>query len=136
VGEGQGGGCVLCRSRFANRFDHAHQIRKHLVVGETKHGITLRSEPSIAPSIGTLNRFEIMRLAIQFYDQSRGVAGEVGDIAAHRHLPPKAQTIEVMRLEIAPQQSLGARHGPAEGFRAVALSVIDGCVRHARSPPP
>src|SRR4051812_18995184 len=76
-----------------------------------------------------------MRLAVKFNDQLCRVTHEIGDGATDGNLPAEAEAIDVVRLQIAPQQSLGASHHAAQRFCAIALLGADGSVRHVRPPP-
>src|SRR5882672_3074743 len=82
-----------------------------------------------------LPRLKVMTFSVELDDEPRRVADEISDVDVHRYLPTKTKTIDVMRLEVAPQQSLGARHDPPKLFRAPALSRADDDVRHPRLPP-
>src|SRR4051812_35181872 len=75
-----------------------------------------------------------MALAVEFDNDTGGMANEVDDISAHRGLPSEKQVVEMMCLDIAPQQRLRARHRPAKRFRRVAVPPTDCGVRHVRPP--
>src|SRR6476660_1936982 len=136
-GEGQGGGCVPNSGSygFSNDDQYAFEIGKHLLIGESQHEISARREPSIAHRIIPLLRIEVVRFSIKLYDDVRAVTDEVEHVSSHRRLSAERNSIEMMRLEIAPEQNLRARHRASQMLRPVALLLADGGVRHARSPP-
>jgi len=68
---------------------------------------------------------KIMRVTIDLNNDSRGVADEIDDVRAHGRLPPERQPVEMIRLEITPQQSLGARHPLTKRLCIPALSGAD-----------
>jgi hypothetical protein len=110
------GGIVLHRSlgSLADDLHNAIQIREHLVVGEAKHRITLRLKPGITSLIAPLTGCEVMTLAIELDDQTRGVTNKIGDVTPNWDLPPETETTDAVGLDVTPQQSLRARHGLAK----------------------
>ncbi|CCE10187.1 hypothetical protein BRAS3843_410016 [Bradyrhizobium sp. STM 3843] len=78
---------------------------------------------------------KIVRLAVRFDDEFRGEANKVRDVVAKRHLAAEACTFDPVRLDVTPQQRLGARHRLTKLLRSTALALADNCVRHAWLPP-
>jgi hypothetical protein len=118
-----------------NNAQHAFELGKHIVVGESQKFIPARSEPSIANVIPAQTRLEIMRGAVNLHDQSRRMTDEIDNVSANGHLSPKLQSVDVASLDITPQQCLGARHRAAKRFRPAALPIADHGVRHSGLPP-
>jgi hypothetical protein len=69
-----------------------------LRIGEAKYSVVLRRKPFVALSIMQLSIFEIVVIAIDFDRESRRMTDEIGNELAHRHLPSKSQSVDVMRL--------------------------------------
>ena len=125
VGEGQGGGYVS-KPRLRCLPDHcydAFQILHHVVIGESKHCVSLRGKPSITPSIELLTRVEVVCLSIEFDHDTRRMADEISDVVADRDLAADTKSTDSMRFQVSPKQGLGARHRPAKRPRATALSI-------------
>jgi hypothetical protein len=74
----------------ANKVDDAGQIRQYLGVCESQDDIPLRLKPSIAVLIASLARRKVVRFSVKLDDDARGVACEVRDETAKRHLPSKS----------------------------------------------
>jgi hypothetical protein len=120
----------LGSGRHPDRFNHTAQIREHFVIREAKHRTSLGYHPRIPTLIIALARFEIVSLSIQFDHQTSGMAHEIRNIAAHRHLTAETQPVNMVRFQIPPQQRFCTCHLLAQGLRAVALQLADVCVRH------
>jgi hypothetical protein len=95
---------------LSDRAQDAFQILQHIMVGEAKDDVATRLKPFISARIPQLTRLEIMRCTVDFDNQSRGMTGKISNIGSHRNLSTEAKTACPMRLEIAPQQRLRARH--------------------------
>ena len=118
----EGGSRESCAGDLANVLDDSGEIRPNIVVRVSQHTIALRFEPRVTPLVARLSRLKIVALAVNLDNELRRVADEVGDVGPHGNLTAKAQAVNMMRLEIAPQQSFGARHCAAKLLRALALA--------------
>jgi hypothetical protein len=87
-----------CQSGFANNLDDTFQIFQNLVIGEVKYSVVLRCEPFIALLIIPPPALEIVAHTIDFGNESCCVTDEIGNELAHRDLPSKRQSVDVMRL--------------------------------------
>jgi hypothetical protein len=85
--------------------------------------------------IGFLPLFEVMRLAVEFYDYLCRHAYEVCNVISKRNLPAKAEAIDSISLQVTPQQRFSTRHRLAKLLRPATLALADHCVRHPRLPP-
>jgi hypothetical protein len=73
---------------------------------------------------------------IKLNNKTRGMANEIHDVCAHRNLSTKAQAIEMMRLQISPEQLFGPRHRLAEPLCFLTLSVAYEGMGHVPPPHP
>ena len=89
---------------------HTFQFAKHLMIRESKNGIAFSLEPRVPVLVGFPPRFKIVTLAVELDDQSRRMTDEIGDVVPQRYLPAKTETLDAMRLDVAPQQRLDASH--------------------------
>ena len=51
-----------------------------------------------------------MTLAIDLHHDLASMTDEVGNVAAHRRLPPETGAIKAMRFQMTPKQLFGPRH--------------------------
>jgi hypothetical protein len=75
---------------------YAFQIFQNLFVAEAKHKIMLRGEPLVASLVTSLPAFEIVTAAIDFDDQARRMAYEIGNELTHWHLTPKSKSVDMV----------------------------------------
>jgi hypothetical protein len=118
-----------------NSFNNTFQIRHHLFIGEPQNVETFRDKKGVTILIGSLPFFEVMRLAVKLDDDLCRHANEVGDVIADRNLPAKAEPINSIGLQVAPQQGFSTCHRLAKLLRSAALARTDYGVRHSRLPP-
>src|SRR5262249_20360159 len=122
------------RCRRSNKFPRTLEIPEHLRIRNTQHKVAARREPRVASQVVFLSCREVVSFAVNLNHQMRSMADEIGNVGTHRHLATKSEAVEVMRLEIAPEQPLGARHRLAKAFRALPLLVAYEKTR--QFPPP
>jgi hypothetical protein len=96
-----------------------------LRIGEPKHAKSFSVEESIAAHVGALTFDEIVTLAIKLNDQFRGVTSEVGNVVSDRDLAPKAQAVNSMCADVAPEQCFSACRRLAKLLRPTALDCAD-----------
>jgi hypothetical protein len=65
--------------------------------------ISARCEPRIAYRIVLLPRVEIVCFSVELHDEASTMAYEIDDIRSHWRLSAKGESIEMVRLEVAPQ---------------------------------
>ena len=85
----------------AEAFQHAVYIRQDIMVPEADHAVAMRFDKRGARGVTVAGR---MLSAIQFDDQSRPPAGEVGDMRADRKLADKFEAVELPRAQSCPQR--------------------------------
>jgi len=115
---------------------HAFQLAEYLSIRESKDRIALRLEPGVTFSIDSLPRLEIVTPSVKLYDDARRVADEISDVIPHRDLPAKAEPFDSMRLDVAPQERLGASHPLPELLRSGPMLFAHCRVRHVSPPYP
>ena len=100
----------LCphRGRTTYGLGHDRRILRKLRVPESQDGISRRLDPGIPHSVSRL--VQIMHPAIQFDHKLDLMAGEVGDGARHRRLPPELQPIQLSITQHGPKDRLRACH--------------------------
>jgi hypothetical protein len=101
---------VRVASSSLNRVQNTDKIAHHLIVPDPEDAVAASFDPTgtrgIRPLIG-------VRRAIDFHDQFRSYAEEIGDEGSDRDLPPEFQAIE-----------LGiAQRTPEYGFRRSRFSA-------------
>jgi len=111
---------------------HYHTLERaqDITVRESHNQIAAQGEPSFPRLIAPTLRRKIMCPAIDLNDQTGGVTDKIGNELPHRHLPAKGEIIDMMRLEIAPQQSFRLRHRSPEAARSSPLPFAHLHVRH------
>jgi hypothetical protein len=117
-----------------NKLPHTLEIPEHLRIRNAQYEIAFPGEPGITSGVVFHPRLEIVSFAINFNDETRGVTNEIDDVDAHGDLATKAETVEVMGLEISPEEPFGPRHRLAKAFGALALLVAYEIPRQL--PPP
>jgi hypothetical protein len=121
---------------FSDHMHHAFQFPEHLMVGESKNSIALRFEPGAAFLVDFLPRFKIMTLTVELDDQSRRMTDEIGYVVPQRYLPAETKTLDPMRLDVAPQQSLGMGHPVPQVLRSTSMLFGYCGMGHVSDPPP
>jgi hypothetical protein len=119
-----------------NELNRSFEIPQHLLIRQTQHEITARGKPGVPPRVVPLPRLKVMSLAIKLDDKTRGVAHEIRDVNAHRHLATKAEAIKMMGLEISPEKALRSRHRLAKTLGPLALRVSHKITWHFPLPIP
>jgi len=115
---------------------HPFQFTKHLIIRESKNGMAFSLEPRVPLLIAFPPRFKIMTLTVELDDQSCRMTDEIGDVVPQRYLPAETETLDPMRLDVAPQQSLGASHSLPKFFRSAPMLFGDCGMGHVSNPPP
>jgi hypothetical protein len=92
----------MCTRSFSDHLHHAFQFAKHLIIRKSKNRIAFPLDPRVPLLIALPTRFKIVTFAIKFDDQAGGVADEISDIVSEGNLPPKTETLDPMRLDVAP----------------------------------
>jgi hypothetical protein len=82
-----------------------------------------------------LARVEVVCASVELTDESRRVTHEINNISVHGCLSAEREAIEMMSLQVSPQQHFRARHRAPKMLRSMALLFADGGVWHARLPP-
>jgi len=90
-----------------NHFQHRLRLLKHLVIPEPQYPKSLRLHLQVAARI--IFRLFLMLPSIQFDNQLRFQAGEIGDVVADGHLAPEAVAAKLVAAQIAPKVLLGFR---------------------------
>ncbi len=95
----KGGGVPLngLVKRFENDLNNQVDARQHLVVPETDHTVALRFEPFRPRAV-----IFLMLAAISFHNQFGFGAEEIGDVAADRLLPTKAEAVDLSAAQPGP----------------------------------
>jgi hypothetical protein len=97
-----------CTKDFGlDHLHHAFEAISHIVVGEANDAKALALKPAGTFAI-PIDRV-IVRLAIDFDDQSSRQADEVDDIGTQAKLPAKPTARASLRLELLPQTPSGDR---------------------------
>src|SRR5579863_7164302 len=86
VGRGRGGGR---EDSALNQLKHALDIGQHIDVPKSQYAIALRLEKFGSSRVA----FHLLRVlsAVDFDDDVQIMAGEIDDVAAKTHLPPKVR---------------------------------------------
>lgn len=98
---------------------HRLTLHQHLAVGEAQHLITKCIEISRAPGVGSHALIAEMLTPIEFDDQHRLDAREVGEIPAHWVLSPELVATDLPITQGLPQCPLGVGRGLAQLARPV-----------------
>jgi hypothetical protein len=87
--------------------ENPFQIGKHVVVPESGNPKAVFREPSVAFQVSS---WLGMLTAVDFYDQSRFEAEEVGDVRSDRDLTSKLECLESAISQCKPELSFGVGH--------------------------
>ena len=98
-----------------NPVEHVGKALDHVVVGDADDMQATTSEDLIAGSIMSL--LLGMYSAVNFNDNARSIAVEIGDEAVDHLLPPKAQSRQTTATKRSPQLLFGWRHVPPKFAR-------------------
>src|SRR3982751_3396488 len=96
------------RDRPNDRFDHGFPVFRQMTIPEAQDAKVLALEKR--GTLCVIARAIEMLAAIQLDDQSALQAGEVCDIAADRHLAPKASAWNLATPQLLPKHAFGIRH--------------------------
>src|SRR5260370_9445312 len=86
-------------------FDHVVGVRKHVVVPESQHAESGRSQEMIATRV--VCQLRGMVAAIQFHDAFPVERSEVADIESDLVLPSKLEPCHLTPAQVDPKQTLG-----------------------------
>ncbi len=100
----------LCphRGMLTYGFGHYGRVSWKLRVPKPQHFVPRRSQTLVPYGVSRL--VQIMHAAVQLYDQSDLMTGEVGDGARNRRLPPELQSIQLSVTQHGPKDRLRACH--------------------------
>jgi hypothetical protein len=102
-------------------FQNASQIAQHFVVGNADDPKSLTRKPAISRDVAALPCPVKMLSSVDFNDQPALITDKVENIAAHRNLSPKAQTIEPVSTQRIPKFAFGLCHLTSKRFRPSPL---------------
>ncbi len=100
----------LCphRGMLTYGVQYDRRILRKIPVSKSQDRIARDTQTLIPHSVSRL--VQIMHAAVQLYDQSDLMTGEVGDGARNRRLPPELQSIQLSVTQHGPKDRLRARH--------------------------
>ena len=107
TGRGLGRGASDARARRRDRFEDGVNILLHIRVRETHDPNTLLVDPIGSRLI--VPRALSMGIAIDFDNQLRGGAVEVGDVGADAMLSPKSEAWKLITAQAVPEEQFGGR---------------------------
>src|SRR5262249_649979 len=99
------------------------EIPENLLIRNPQHQIAASLEPRVALQVVSLPLLEVVSFAVNLDDETRRVADEIRNVVTHRHLATKAETVEMMSLEVSPEESLRPGHSLAEILCSLPLLV-------------
>lgn len=102
-GEGSDGAGEFKPEPRLDGLQHRAEVHQHKVVRKAKDLEALGFQPSITLCITLTALVRLMRLAIQFDDQTRGGTQEIGDVGGDRRLPPELEAMEAARADLLPE---------------------------------
>jgi hypothetical protein len=102
----------------ADHIDYFVSMFEHIHIPKPDHPAATRFEPARARFIAAHLRFIRVRLAIEFDDQFRLRAEEIGDVGTDGDLTPEAKTPELFAAKQAPELAFAFGHVPAKFARA------------------
>jgi hypothetical protein len=97
-----GGGCRRGRS-FRDHFEHAVDIRHHVIVPKSQHAVAVRPQIFISLRITRRLRRFAMLSAIQFNRETPRMARKVDKVRSDRRLPAKMRTVHRKATKPSPQ---------------------------------
>jgi len=109
---------------------HRLTLHQHLAVGEAQHVIAELVQFSRAPGVSSHALIAEMLTAIELNDQHRLKAREVGEVPAHRMLPPELVAADLPIAQGLPQCTL------CIGRRLAQLARPVGGAGHRLDPHP
>ncbi len=93
---------------LGGRRTHAFEVRQHLVVPEAYNPVALGLEE--AGSLCFLRRQLLVLAAVNFDNQARVVADNIGNVTPQRHLPAESVPVDLIRSQDSPDAFLGVSH--------------------------
>ena len=128
AGEKERGATPGVEQFLADGLDHAFSVFQHIIVPEADDSVAEAFDGFRPVSIDLL----AMLPAVEFDDQVRVPAGEVGDVRTDRELTDELCAFELARAEVTPQALFGVR-GISPKFSCVRRQAF---FRQCRSPSP
>jgi hypothetical protein len=100
--------------------DHTLNIAQNLIICESNHLVPVLEK--VVRSLGIFALSRLMRISINFYDQSQLTAEKVGIIGAYGHLSAEFSATDLPFGQVFPEFAFGGRCRIAQGFGAIGIS--------------